>query len=147
LSSGSAADPEPIEIAVALIRRKGCYLLTRRPDHIHLGGYWEFPGGKFRPGEAPDACAAREALEEVGVQCEAVELLPPIVHRYPDRTVRLHPVLCEYRGGPPRPLEVAEWSWVTPADFGQYKFPEANASLLALLRAAGQLEATGAAAE
>lgn len=134
MSSASPADPGPIEIALALIRRKGCFLLTRRPDHVHLGGYWEFPGGKCRPGEAPDLCAEREALEEVGVQCEAVELLPAITHRYPDRTVRLHPVLCEYRGGPPRPLEVAEWTWASPAEFERFEFPEANAPLLALLR-------------
>lgn len=128
MSSGSA-----VEIALALVRRHGCYLITRRPEGVHLAGLWEFPGGKCARGESPEACAVREALEEVGVACEAVDRLAPLVYEYPERTVRLHPVLCDYRGGPPRPLQVADWAWVTPADLHRYPFPPANEPLLAYL--------------
>lgn len=122
-----------LEIALALVWRDGCLLITRRPADTHLGGLWEFPGGKCLPGESPEASAEREALEEVGVACRARERLEPIVHEYPERTVRLHPVICDYQGGPPRPLQVTEWAWVRPEDLPRYPFPPANAGLIRYL--------------
>lgn len=129
-----------LEIALALIRRDGYVLITRRPAGVHLEGLWEFPGGKCLPGESPEACAEREALEEVGVACRAVERLESIVHEYPERTVRLTPVMCEYSGGAPQPLQVSEWAWVRPEDLDRYPFPPANRSLLAVLRSGWPLD-------
>ncbi len=115
---------------MALVRRAGCLLVTRRPAETHLAGLWEFPGGKRLPGESPEACAEREVLEETGVACRALSLRPVIRYDYPDRTVLLHPVECEYLGGPPRPLQVAEWAWVLPSDLPRYEFPPANEPLI-----------------
>jgi mutator protein MutT len=126
-----------VDVALALVWRSGCLLVTRRKPDAHLGGLWEFPGGKCLPGEPPDACAEREALEEVGVACRALKLREPIVYAYPERTVRLHPVECAYVGGGPRPIEVAEWAWVRPEDLDRYAFPPANAPLLAALKQEG----------
>jgi mutator protein MutT len=127
-----------VEVAIALVWRSGCLLITRRRPEAHLGDLWEFPGGKCLPGETPEACAEREVLEEVGVACAARAVRLPIRFAYPDRVVCLHPVDCDYRGGPPRPLQVAEWAWVLPADLDRYPFPPANKSLIAQLRAADE---------
>ena len=126
----SSSSASVVEVAIALVWRQGCLLITRRLREAHLGGLWEFPGGKCLPGETPEACAEREVREEVGVACRATALRSPIQFVYPDRTVRLHPVDCDYAGGAPRPLEVAEWAWVRPSDLGRYDFPPANAGLL-----------------
>jgi mutator protein MutT len=123
-----------LEVALALVRRQGCLLLTRRHSDTHLGRLWEFPGGKCLPGETPEACAEREAFEETGVACAAERRRPAIEFAYPERTVRLHPVECRYLGGPPRALQVAEWAWVRPEDLRAYDFPPANAGLLEELR-------------
>ena len=123
-----------IDVALALVWRQGCLLITQRKADTHLGGLWEFPGGKCNPGEPPEQCAVREALEEVGVACEALGVLPPIEHEYSERTVRLFPVECRYVGGPPRPIQVTRWAWVRPGDLQQYPFPPANAPLLEDLR-------------
>jgi len=130
LSSDSVLD-----VAVALVWRDGCLLITRRKADAYLGGLWEFPGGKLLPGESPPAGAEREVLEEVGVGVRATRTRPPIVHHYPDRTVRLHPVDCTYLGGGPRALEVAEWAWVQPRDLSRYPFPPADIGLLEELQA------------
>ena len=119
-----------VEVALALVWRNGCLLVTRRAAGTHLSGYWEFPGGKLLPGEPPDVCAEREALEEVGVACRAERLLTPIEYAYPERTVRLYPVQCAYLGGGPRTIQVVEWAWVLPQDLHHYRFPPANAPLL-----------------
>jgi mutator protein MutT len=134
LSSDSTVD-----VAIALVWRAGCLLITRRRQDTHLGGLWEFPGGKCRPGETPEACAEREVLEEVGVACDARGVRAPIRFTYPERTVCLYPVDCDYRGGGPRPLQVAEWAWVVPAELERYEFPPANDGLIAELRANGSV--------
>jgi mutator protein MutT len=124
-----------IEVAIALVWRQGCLLITRRPPETHLGGLWEFPGGKCQAGETPEACAEREVLEEVGVGCRAVARRSIIEFTYPERTVRLYPIDCEYQGGGPRPIQVSDWAWVRPADLPQYEFPPANEGLIRELQA------------
>lgn len=126
----------PVEVALALIWRRGCLLIARRRAHAHLGNYWEFPGGKLHPGELPAEAAVREALEELGVSCRPRNTLPAIEYAYPDRAVRLHPVECDYVGGAPRPVEAAEFAWVLPRYLERYEFPPANASLIAALSSA-----------
>ena len=127
-----------LEIALALIWRRGCLLLARRLPDAHLGGCWEFPGGKIGPGETAWECARREAMEELGVTCEPLEVLPAIEHHYPDRCVRLIPVACRYEGGPPRAVQAAEWRWVHPSQLGAYSMPEANAALVRRLAGKGR---------
>ena len=124
-----------IDVALALVRRQGCILITRRLKEAHLGGLWEFPGGKRLPGETVEECAERETLEEVGVACRPEWVRPVIEFAYPERTVRLYPVECVYLGGPPRPLQVAEWAWASPEELRRYSFPPANAALLQTLEA------------
>lgn len=122
-----------VEVAIALIWRAGCLLITRRRPETHLGGLWEFPGGKRLPGERPEDCAEREVLEEVGVACRPRRVRVPLEFVYPERTVRLFPVDCAYLGGGPRPIQVDEWAWVRPVDLRRYSFPPANEPLLAEL--------------
>lgn len=140
-SSATRADPlsaDPplpgaaVEVAIALIWRGGRLLLTRRPEGVHLAGLWEFPGGKCLPGEAPEACAVRETTEETGLSVRSLGLRPAIVHAYPERTVRLHPVDCEWLCGEP---EAAELAWVLPSELAGYPLPAANGPLVAMLAA------------
>jgi ADP-ribose pyrophosphatase YjhB (NUDIX family) len=54
--------------------RRGRVLLLRRaiePRH----GFWTFPGGFMEIDESVEECAAREALEEVGVTVRIVDLV------------------------------------------------------------------------
>ena len=67
-----------VEVAIALVFRQGQVLISRRPAQAHLGGFWEFPGGKLEAGESPERCAEREVLEEVGVVVHALRTREPI---------------------------------------------------------------------
>ena len=60
-----------IEVAIGLVWKEGRLLIARRPEGVHLGGLWEFPGGKIEPGETPELCIRREMREELGIEiCE-----------------------------------------------------------------------------
>lgn len=56
-------------VTAAILRRGGAVLLTRRAEGQTLAGLWEFPGGKVRGGETPEACLARELEEELSLRC------------------------------------------------------------------------------
>jgi mutator protein MutT len=127
-----------IDVAVALIERNGSYLITRRPRGTHLEGYWEFPGGKRHPDETFEVCLAREILEEVGVEVSVGEKVVEVEHVYPEHSVRLHVYLCRLTRGEPRPLAVEEVQWARPAEMDRCLFPQADAPILAWIRAQGQ---------
>lgn len=126
---------EWIEVAAGiLIGEDGRILITQRPRDKHLGGLWEFPGGKRDEGETFVECLRRELLEELGVEVEVGELFHETRHAYGRRGVHLRFYRCALIGGSPRPLGVADIRWVAPAELGGFAFPPADAELLELLK-------------
>ncbi|HSE03440.1 MAG TPA: 8-oxo-dGTP diphosphatase MutT [Methylomirabilota bacterium] len=117
----------------AVIERAGRILIARRRVGSHLGGLWEFPGGKGRPGEAPEAALVREIREELDAAVTVGELLDDVEWAYPEKTVRLRFFRCALEGEP-RAAEGQEIAWVRPEELGRYEFPPADAGLVARLR-------------
>ena len=70
--------------------REGQFLLTSRPPGKVYAGYWEFPGGKFEPGETLEQALRRELQEELGITIGAVQPWQQEVFDYPHARVRLH---------------------------------------------------------
>jgi 8-oxo-dGTP diphosphatase len=57
-----------VEVVAAVLQREdGSFLLAQRPAGKAYAGYWEFPGGKVEPAEAPAAALSRELHEELGI--------------------------------------------------------------------------------
>jgi mutator protein MutT len=121
-------------VAAGLIFHDGRLLITQRRPQDHLGGLWEFPGGKREPGETFEQCLARELREELGVEVEVGALLEEITHHYPDKSVHLRFHRCRLQSGDPRPLGCHALVWVTAAELAGYAFPAADARLLDRLR-------------
>jgi mutator protein MutT len=78
-----------VEVVAAVIERAGRILIARRRAGGHLGGRWEFPGGKRQAGETPEAALVREIREELDVAVTVGELLDDVEWTYPEKTVRL----------------------------------------------------------
>ncbi len=122
-----------VEVAAGLVFHQGRLLITQRYPDAHLGGLWEFPGGKREEGETFEACLARELVEELGMEVEVHELLEEITHHYPDKAVLLRFYRCGWKQHEPRPLGCHALQWVTREQLRQYVFPAADARLLSRL--------------
>ena len=130
-----------IEVAAGLIQQDGRYLIAKRKPGVHLGGFWEFPGGKRELGETLEECLRRELLEELNVRIEIPLPFRLIRHEYQDRTVEIHFFRCYIEEGQPRPLDSDEVRWVSPQELPHYRFPPADQAIIDAL----QLEAPRAA--
>jgi 8-oxo-dGTP diphosphatase len=137
-------DPVPtrtIVVTAAVIERDGAFLVTRRPDGVHLAGLWEFPGGKCEPGESHQSCLQREIHEELHTDIYVRDEIFAVTHAYPDRVVELHFLRCELIGEPRAALG-QEMRWVAREDLSALEFPPADAQLIARLRS-GRAAITG----
>ena len=121
-----------IVVSAAVIEQDGRFLVTRRPQGVHLAGQWEFPGGKCEPGESLEACLARELREELAVEARAGHEMMTTVYEYADRRVELHFLRCDLEGDPVGLLG-QEIQWVSRSDLARLKFPPADAELIQLL--------------
>ncbi len=122
-----------LEVSAGLVFRKGKLLITQRDQKAHLGGLWEFPGGKREPGESFEQCLARELREELGIEVAVGELIETIRHDYPEKRVLLKFFRCDWRNEP-QAIGCSAFAWVTQAELPSYEFPAADARLLENLR-------------
>jgi mutator protein MutT len=125
---------ETIEVSAGLIFREGKLLVTQRRADAHLGGLWEFPGGKREAGETFEECLVRELREELGVEVKVEKLFESVTHTYPEKTVHLKFFICEVIAGEPMPLGCAQLKWVSRSELRHYAFPAADARLLEQLQ-------------
>jgi 8-oxo-dGTP diphosphatase len=101
-----------VEVAAAVLQRAdGSFLLAQRPAGKVFAGYWEFPGGKVEPGEAPGLALARELHEELGIDVERSYPWLTRVFTYPHATVRLRFYrVLEWKNEPhPRENQALAW--------------------------------------
>ena len=122
-----------VEVVAAIVRRNGKILITRRLDHVHLGGLWEFPGGKVEAGEGLEVALQREISEELGVKIRIDNEFFTVEHDYVTKSVRLHFFHCTIVEGEPAPLAVADLRWVRPNELSRFDFPPADSELIATL--------------
>ncbi|KGD60241.1 hypothetical protein T9A_02634 [Alcanivorax jadensis T9] len=116
-----------ITVVAAIIRgNDGRICLSRRPDHKHQGGRWEFPGGKVEPGEPLSAALARELEEELGMQAAISSPFMTIAHQYQDLHVTLHFRDVTAWQGEPSGCEGQQVNWFEIPELPALEFPAAN---------------------
>ncbi|WP_193212182.1 (deoxy)nucleoside triphosphate pyrophosphohydrolase [Luteolibacter marinus] len=120
-----------IDVAAGLIvDTSGRVLACRRPAGKHLGGKWEFPGGKVEAGEGPAAALVRELEEELGIRVETGEALTPVIWDYGRGPIRLHPFVCRIVSGNPHPHEHSEIRWCGRDELAGLDWAEADVPIL-----------------
>jgi A/G-specific adenine glycosylase len=116
--------PPLYPVGLAVIVRAGKLFIQQRPENGHLGGLWEFPGGKCAAGEKPEQAVVRECREELGVEVQVTARLAVVRHAYSHFQVVLHVFVCRKLGGRMRTRQ--PHAWIRAADLEKYPFPSAN---------------------
>jgi mutator protein MutT len=130
-----SGDKKQIEVSAALVFHSGKLLITQRLASVHLGGLWEFPGGKRQPHETFEECLVREIREELGIEISVGELFEEITHAYTEKKVHLKFFICKLLRGEPQLLGCAAFKWIGKSELADYEFPAADVQLLEKLRA------------
>ena len=119
-----------VHVAVAVIEQQGKVLIAKRPQNVHQGGFWEFPGGKVEAGETVIQALRRELQEELGITIGAQHALVKIKHDYADESVLLDVWKVTAFDGQASGLEGQPVRWVFPDALKQYDFPAANQPII-----------------
>ena len=121
-----------IAVVAAVVEENDAFLVTRRPDGVHLAGMWEFPGGKIDATESHVDALRREMNEELDTDVDVGSLVFETTHAYPERTVSLYFYRCILKGEP-RPLLGQEMRWVQRSELASLSFPPADEELITML--------------
>ncbi|MBC8127691.1 MAG: (deoxy)nucleoside triphosphate pyrophosphohydrolase [Gloeobacteraceae cyanobacterium ES-bin-144] len=120
-----------IDVVCGVIENEnGKYLACLRPHGKHLGGLWEFPGGKIDAGENPESALIRELLEELGISVTVETALDPVVYEYDQGKIRLLPFRCAIIGGEMKALEHDELRWCSLEELAELNWAKADLPIL-----------------
>ena len=117
---------ELIHVVAAVIYDNEAIVVAKRPDHVHQGGLWEFPGGKLETGESSDHALIRELDEELGITPIQYEPLIKVPYHYLQKSVLLDVWTVSKWSGELYGREGQQIQWVSPTELSSLKFPEAN---------------------
>ena len=134
-----------IHVAVAVIvNRDNEVLVSQRKQGTHLGGYWEFPGGKLEQGESMSAALARELNEELGILPLSSRPLIRARYRYPEKPVLLDVWKINAWSGIPRGMEGQRIAWRSLDQLDENIFPPADIPVIKALQLPDRYLITGA---
>ncbi len=119
-----------INVAAGIILKDDKVLIAKRPDDKHMGGLWEFPGGKIESNETPLEGLIRELKEEINIDVKQAVLRQKIIHNYPTKSVCLFFYIVSSYTGLAKGLEGQLVQWVSHSRIGQFNFPEANQTIV-----------------
>ncbi len=126
---------DSLHVAVAAITNaQQQVLISLRPQHVHQGGLWEFPGGKVEPGEKVEQALVRELHEELGIRPESACPLIRIPYTYPDRQVLLDVWKVKKYSGKIHGREGQVVEWLPITRLGSRAFPDANLPIIQALQ-------------
>lgn len=124
-----------VHVAVGLVfNSTKQVLIAKRPDTVHQGGLWEFPGGKVETNETVKQALARELLEELGIRIQSADAVMQISHQYNDKHVLLDVWSVDDFDGEPSGVEGQPVKWISLSELSQYQFPKANAEIVSWLQ-------------
>ena len=123
-------------VVAGVIERSDRRLLIgqrRRGDSSPLK--WEFPGGKVKEGETPEAALARELKEELSATLRKSVPIGRVTHKYAATPEELEILFyaVQIAEAEVMPHMFESVAWVLPKELGSYDFLAANAQLVAQL--------------
>lgn len=123
-----------VRVAVGVVVKDSDVFVSLRPDNVHQGGKWEFPGGKVEQNETVETALARELKEEIDIDIASSQPLIVINHDYGDKQVSLEVRVVDQFSGQPHGKEGQQTRWVAIGDLEPNDFPAANEAIIHALR-------------
>ena len=119
-----------MRVTAGIIEGNGKVLIGRRKPGKHMGGKWEFPGGKIEPGETPEQSLARELAEELGVQARVGQFLARAFFEGEGVSLELLVYRVEGVEGIPALREHEELRWVRPEELRSYDLADSDRAVV-----------------
>ncbi|MBQ3789111.1 MAG: (deoxy)nucleoside triphosphate pyrophosphohydrolase [Bacteroidales bacterium] len=88
-----------VNVVAGAIVSAGRLFATQR-GYGDWAGWWEFPGGKIEPGEAPEEALRRELREELALEVRVGEEVARVEYDYPKFHLSMRLFLCTPEGEP-----------------------------------------------
>jgi 8-oxo-dGTP diphosphatase len=135
----SAAARPLVGVCVVVVRPRDGKILLGKRKGSHGEGEYAAPGGHLKHGESFTECAAREVLEETGVQIDTLRFLRVLncAAYAPKHYVDLA-FAAEWKSGEPEirePDKVERWDWYDLDDLPSPLFSMVPSAIAALLDA------------
>jgi A/G-specific adenine glycosylase len=123
-------------VSIGIIIKGARFYVQKRPSEGHLGGLWEFPGGKAKEGETPEEAILRECKEELGTGIKIIKKLALVHHGYTHFKIHMSVFICVLTNDEEnvQPLEGVPFQWITIDQLEDYPFPRANHKFFPILR-------------
>ena len=115
-----------MRVTAGIMRENGRILLARRKPGKHMGGKWEFPGGKIEPGETPEQSLARELEEELAVHARIGGFLCSARFDGDGVSLDLLVYAVDSFEGSPQLREHEEIRWVRPEDIAAFDLADSD---------------------
>jgi 8-oxo-dGTP diphosphatase len=122
-----------VRVTAGIIEGGGKVLIGRRKPGKHMGGKWEFPGGKIEPGETPEQSLARELSEELGVSAKVGAFLCRAFFEGDGVSLELLVYRVDGVEGTPALREHEELRWVRPEELRSYDLADSDRAVVAEL--------------
>ena len=114
------------DVTAAILVKDGKILIAKRKNTDKIPNKWEFPGGKIKSDETPEACLKREIKEEFGVDITVGSFLGESVYHYDHGTIRLCAYQVYWQRGHFFLKEHADFKWVTANQLQEFDFTPAD---------------------
>lgn len=124
-----------LKVVCGIIQNSGKVLIAQRSETMKLPLKWEFPGGKVKEGENKTSALQREIKEELNLDIDILEAMSPVVHHYPDFSIRLFPFLCTSNSRDVKLAEHQQVVWERVENLKNYDWAEADLPVVRSLEA------------
>lgn len=121
---------QKVLLGIVLSKDRMQVLLTKRPNNVHQGGRWEFPGGKKQNNESTDEALIREMKEEINIDVINNRRIKRFIYNYADRNLEIDARIIEKWSGDIRSRESREIKWVDLKELEKVNFPPANKEII-----------------
>ena len=126
---------QKIKVVAGVVLYEDKILITKRPLNVHMGGKWEFPGGKVEKNESDSEALMRELNEELSIDVTIKKLLLETTHTYESFEVNLFFYECFVSSNKVSNNFVSDHKWILPSELKDYSFPPANKKIKSLILA------------